>query len=66
MAKIKSSNEIYDVIESALNDTPRAVTAAELMERPEVRRSAYKLKSSQNIDLKPIQHVPAKIQSQDH
>lgn len=103
MAKIKSSNEIYDVIESALTDTPQALTAVELMERPEVRRSAierfgtdiqittnklsdllgfmwrrevldrfnatdartksryaYKLKSSQNIDLKPIAHAPAK------
>lgn len=40
MAKIKSSNEIYDVIESALTDTPLALTAVELMERPEVRRSA--------------------------
>lgn len=35
--------------------TPRAVTAVELMER-----YAYKLKSSQNLDLKPIQHVPSK------
>ena len=40
MAKIKSSNEIYDVIESALTDAAQALTAVELMERPEVRRSA--------------------------
>ena len=38
--KIKSSNEIYDVIESALTDTPLALTAVEPMERPEVRRAA--------------------------
>lgn len=90
MAKIKSSNEIYDVIESALTDTPQALTAIErfgsdvqittnklsdllgFMWRREVldrfnatdartkSRYAYKLKSSQNIDLKPIQHIPAK------
>ncbi len=103
MAKIKSSNEIYDVIESALTNATNALTAVELMERPEIRRAAlerfgsdiqittnklsdllgfmwrrevldrfnatdartksryaYKLKSSQNLELKPIQHIPAK------
>ena len=103
MAKIKSSDEIYDVVESALTNSPTALTAVDLMERPDVRRSAierfgtdiqittnklsdllgfmrrrevldrfnatdartksryaYKLKSSQNLELKPIAHAPTK------
>lgn len=40
MKRIRSEDEIYNVLEAALNDSDRPLTAPELMENPEVRSVA--------------------------